>query len=329
VVQLLRTGAPLAFLAAVVAALSVVAVPTGGAATPTCFGRPATIVGTNAGEQLVGTPLTDVIVGLGGNDVVSAKGGDDFVCTGAGDDVVVGGSGRDHVSAGAGNDILIGGKGDDVLQGNSGLDLLLGEAGRDTLQGGPGLDLATYLTSPHGVFVDLADRTATGNGTDRLRGIEGAIGSKWRDVFAGDGKTNFFDGSSGNDILRGRGGIDVAFFLTSAKPVDVNLGRGTATGDGSDELASIEAVLGSTYDDILQGDRRQNQIMGGPGMDVIKGGRGGDICFGERFAGCESANYEDPPPLNSPSPPAAGLQAHIPKPPTKWGSKSSRGPSSP
>ena len=294
------------FLVAMVAALTVAVTPSGGAATPACFGRQATIIGTSGDEHLVGTPSNDVIVGLGGDDVIAGNGGNDFICAGDGNDVAVSGAGGDHIDGGSGNDILIGGKGNDLLKGGSGLDLLLGEAGRDILSGGPGLDLATYLTSPTGVQVDLAARTATGNGTDRLVGIEGAIGSKRRDVLAGDGRTNFFDGSSGNDKLLGRGGIDVAFFLTSRRPVAVNLAVGRATGDGRDELASIETLLGSPYNDVLHGDRRANQIMGGPGNDKIAGGRGGDICFGERFAGCESTNYEDPPPLSTSPPPAAG-----------------------
>ena len=41
---------------------------------PTCFGMPATIVGTEGDDELVGTPGPDVIVGLDGNDDIAASG---------------------------------------------------------------------------------------------------------------------------------------------------------------------------------------------------------------------------------------------------------------
>ena len=50
-------------------------------AAPTCFGKRATIVGTNRDKaelvELKGTPGDDVIVGLAGMDSIYARGGDD------------------------------------------------------------------------------------------------------------------------------------------------------------------------------------------------------------------------------------------------------------
>src|SRR3954454_23757289 len=54
----------------------------------TCFGLPATIVGTEGDDVLVGTPGPDVIVGLGGNDDITPQRGDDLVCAGDGNDRV-------------------------------------------------------------------------------------------------------------------------------------------------------------------------------------------------------------------------------------------------
>jgi Ca2+-binding RTX toxin-like protein len=84
-----------------------------GQATPTCDGKPATIIGTDGSDNRGGTRGPDVIVGLGGGDVVKP---------------------------GAGNDVICGGKGTDVLWGGPGKDTLLGQAGRDILGGGPGKD---------------------------------------------------------------------------------------------------------------------------------------------------------------------------------------------
>jgi Ca2+-binding RTX toxin-like protein len=129
---------------------------------------------------------------------------------------------------------------------------------------------------------------------------------------------NFFDGSAGRDKLRGRKGIDVAFFLTSKFRVRVDLRTGSARGSGLDRLIGVEAVVGSEHDDALAGNRRPNDLIGGPGSDRIGGGGGGDLCFGEAFQSCESANYEDPPALNSslPSPPEG---AGPPTPPSAPG----------
>ena len=89
--------------AGVIAAVAIWA-PGAQAATPTCHGHAATIVGTAAGDTLVGTPGPDVIVGLGGNDQIAGRGGNDIVCGGAGADVLRGGRGSDHLQGGRGSD---------------------------------------------------------------------------------------------------------------------------------------------------------------------------------------------------------------------------------
>jgi RTX calcium-binding nonapeptide repeat (4 copies) len=81
--------------------------------TPGCNGAPATIVGTDADDQIAGTAGRDVIAVLGG---------------------------RDTVRAAAGNDVVCGGDGDDTAYGQAGDDFLFGEAGVDQLDGGPGRD---------------------------------------------------------------------------------------------------------------------------------------------------------------------------------------------
>src|SRR5687768_14359288 len=51
---------------------------------PTCFGQPATIVGTDGKDRIYGTPGPDVIVAGDGADSIEARGGDDLVCAGRG-----------------------------------------------------------------------------------------------------------------------------------------------------------------------------------------------------------------------------------------------------
>jgi extracellular elastinolytic metalloproteinase len=75
-----------------------------GTRTPTCFGRPATIRGTEGVDLLRGTDGPDVIVGLGGNDTIDGGSGDDRICGGKGSDVIRGGPGRDMIDGGPGDD---------------------------------------------------------------------------------------------------------------------------------------------------------------------------------------------------------------------------------
>jgi Ca2+-binding RTX toxin-like protein len=73
----------------------VVRPPAASAATRTCDGQTATIVGTSGNDHLTGTSGNDVIVGLGGNDVINGRGGNDTICGGAGNDTISGGAGDD------------------------------------------------------------------------------------------------------------------------------------------------------------------------------------------------------------------------------------------
>ena len=70
---------------------------------PKCFGRTATIIGTEGDDTLSGTTESDVIVGLGGKDTITGEGRIDFICGGGGDDIISGGRGNDNISGDAGN----------------------------------------------------------------------------------------------------------------------------------------------------------------------------------------------------------------------------------
>jgi Ca2+-binding RTX toxin-like protein len=63
--------------------------------------------------------------------------------------------------------------------------------------------------------------------------------------------------------------------------VTVSLAAGTATGQGSDTLATIEHVTGSAYADTLTGDSNANTLTGGAGNDQIGGGAGADTLYGQ------------------------------------------------
>ena len=57
-------------------------------------------------------------------------------------------------------------------------------------------------------------------------------------------------------------GLDLADFASSAVGINANLSTGTATGEGNDELVSIEHLAGSGYDDTLIGNASVNELIG-------------------------------------------------------------------
>jgi Ca2+-binding RTX toxin-like protein len=243
------------------------------AAAPKCFGKKATVVGTNKADVLKGTGKADVIVGLGGNDKISALGGDDRICGGSGSDKLYGGPGSDQIWGDVGNDQL-------VSQG--GYDDLWGNAGNDTLDGrGTGAGWAIFLDAPSGVSADLSTGEATGDGTDKLIGIGGLVGSDFDDTLTGDANANWFEGHDGDDTIDGGLNIDIVSYFSATGPAAVDLTAGTATGQGADSLTGIEAVHGGPFDDTITGDANANYLEGGPGNDTISGLDGDDFVFGE------------------------------------------------
>jgi hypothetical protein len=78
--------------------------PAAEAQRPTCFGAPATIVGSAKADVLRGTAARDVVVALGGADKLYGRGGGDLLCGGPGNDLLDGGPGRNRLHGGPGRD---------------------------------------------------------------------------------------------------------------------------------------------------------------------------------------------------------------------------------
>ena len=120
----------------------------------------------------------------------------------------------EDVSGSLGNDRLIGDDAANVLKGDLGDDTLIGGGGRDTLDGGDGFDFASYAGTPNlggiGAYVSLAEGKANAGGVagERLKSIEGVIGSSFTDRLIGDQKANVLYGEGGDDYLQGGRGAD-------------------------------------------------------------------------------------------------------------------------
>lgn len=287
-----------------------------------CLGQRATIVGTSGDDVLLGTKGADVIAGLSGDDEIHGRGGRDLICGGPGSDVLAGDGGLDRIQGGRGNDIIAGGSGNDSLgagpahdrlRGGRGFDFLFPGSGNDQVDGGRDHDSLELWASVRGVNVDLRAGRVKGMGADSLRNIEQVVGSHFDDVLLGSPKAEALIGLGGNDRLIGGGGPDSlepgpgqdvvdggrgqdwAIFVFSAHAVEVDLASGAATGEGHDELRSIENVQGSKFKDRLIGNSAPNYFIGEAPFDQEgddMSGMGGDDHFA-RYDGDSSIDGGD------------------------------------
>jgi large repetitive protein len=215
------------------------------------------ITGSAQNDTLLGDAAGNTIDGGDGDDNIQGRAGDDTLIGEAGADTIDGGVGNDVIDGGIGNDILDGGEGDDLVYGGSGNDTVSGGAGDDTLMGEAGDDILDG-----GSGDDLIDG---GSGNDQLRGGTGD------DVLIG---------GAGNDTIDGGSGIDTVSYENATGAVNVDLGAGTATGEGTDTITGVESVIGSSFGDSITGDSGDNTLSGGAGNDVITGGAGADTIDG-------------------------------------------------
>ena len=290
------------------------------------------LCGSSGNDRLLGGGGRDVVVGDEGKDELDGGGGIDTVSyarspngvkvdlsagtvrgwgkdTVAGIENIVGSNHDDDLTAGRREAATIEGRdGDDELTGSGASDIVDGGEGDDQIDGGPGqANVVTYAGAPEGVVVDLEAGTATGWGTDTLSGIQVVIGSDFNDTLTGNRQRNLFKPGAGDDTIVGTGSGDVLDFTSASTGVVVDLGAGTATGEGVDTISGIASVDGSDFADTLTGDQRRNTLNGaggddailgneapdtldgGEGVDTLDGGQGDDTCLnGETLLDCEA-----------------------------------------
>jgi len=224
-----------------------------------------------------------------------------------------------------GNDTIQGGSGDgDVLRlrvnradaqvaVQGGAVIVTSAEGTDRLTG---VETLRFDDGDQDISYLLADIVGTGagealTGTDApedIRGLEGndRIEGRGGDdtLVGGDGDDSLL-GEAGNDLLRGGAGRDWAYaeagddtidggdgfdridYRGSAAAVTVDLAAGTATDGlgGTDTLISVERVIGSDFDDTIQGDGGNNSFTGSGGDDRIDGRGGRDfVWYGDATA---------------------------------------------
>ncbi len=181
--------------------------------------------------------------------------------------VITGTSGADTLVGTAGDDQIRGLAGDDILNGGDGNDLLIGGAGADQLVGGAGIDTASYEDDVSGAGVTLNFKTGEHTGLakgDTFSGIEVFKGTAYNDVFVA---------STGADTFDGNGGYDRVDYSTSSQAISITMSSATSGmgvgGDAQgDVFTNMEAVTGSTYNDVFNLNVGSTAIYGGAGNDI-------------------------------------------------------------
>ena len=263
----------------------------------------------------------DTIYGEDGNDTIHGDDGNDLLYGGNGNDVINGGTGNDTLDGGANTDTLNGGDGNDALIGGAGNDSLEGGAGTDTVNyssdtAGITANLdSTYATDGFGnsdrlynienligsAFVDTiygsdaANVISAGNGNDIVYGRNGddtLNGDAGNDTLYGEAARDILNGGDGDDILIGGAGIDTlnggngsdtANYSSETAGIRADLTNNYIFdgGNSRDVVSSIEVLIGTSFDDSLEGAATADEMRGGSGVDRIYGKGGADILYGD------------------------------------------------
>ncbi len=253
--------------------------------------------GSAGADVLLGGDGADVVAGDLGADAIDGGAGDDDLSGGAEADVVSGGDGADRMAGDEANDLMVGGEGpdaidagdgDDSARGGSGDDTIDGGSGRDDIAGEPGTD--QLVQSDGGGPMDGGegdDGLQGGVGADQLQGGPGndrLLGDQAGDSLSGGDGVDVLDGGEGADTQAGGPGADTVTYQFAGGRVRVALdGRandGTA-GEGDNDAADIETVIGSVSDDALLAARSGTSLVGGPGRDRLTGSTGRDVLDGQ------------------------------------------------
>ena len=206
----------------------------------------------STGETITGTDFGDTIYANGGNDTVNAGNGNDTIYGGAGFDTIKGENGNDILIGGTGNDRLEGGAGDDTYIYNigDGLDTIYDYQGSSTEGKNDKIKFGEGITPSDTIFSRKGDNLVITLFNDISQGII------IQDFFSNEHyqveKLEFIDGTI----------------------TDLTTGLTLQQSDGHDK------VSGTSYDDIIYGNRGNDTINGESGNDILIGGKGNDNLSG-------------------------------------------------
>ena len=269
-----------------------------------------TLRGDDGADTLYGEAGDDVLDGGADADTLFGDAGADTLSGGAGGDVLVGGNGADTLRGDAGFDVLYGGAGDDVLDGGADDDMLFGGAGDDVLDGGADDDMlfggggTDILIGglQRDIFVISSDAFTDSDSLLIVEDFSGWNGNADQILFDlknwGSKAYGTWD-DLGLRVVTGHitaPGITRTEDDASTQNTAIYYTHGTsATGDDTlivlledatlvfsddhlenDIVIAFDGNYGTTGDDIIVGDARDNYLIGREGSDILYGGAGND-----------------------------------------------------
>jgi Ca2+-binding RTX toxin-like protein len=239
------------------------------------------LIGDSNNNTFRGNAGNDTIVGAGGTGDAADYG---FATAAVSVNLATGQAqdGQGGIDSLIGIENVFGSAYGDMLIGSNGNDNLRGNAGNDTIDGAGGtFDTGDYAFATAAVSINLGTGQAQDGqgGVDSLAGIEVILGSAFADTLIGGNGNDNLRGSAGNDTLDGGAGTaDVAQYASATIGIMVNLGTGFVQDGqgGTDSLAGIEQIWGSSFNDSMLGGNGADFFVGSTGADTFDGGLGVD-----------------------------------------------------
>ncbi len=254
--------------------------------------------------KLVGTTGADLLTGQNGNDMLQGN---------AGNDTLLGNDGQDTLTGGAGDDSLVGGAGNDVLDGEGGNDIFLTGKDEDVITDADGSD--TYVLRPLDSYYEYCQVDITDTNADGLADVDTLVlqATDYRTLYLSQANNTLdiwslysnrhiqihgqvrADGSTdyGIDRIQAGAGGDVATLSTAGINEVISFLDKVPGGfslQGKDAVNQTLAAIwqgraapiqaATAGNDALQGDGRNNIILGLKGDDTLKGGAGQDTLVG-------------------------------------------------
>lgn len=189
-----------------------------------------------------------------------------------------------------GADVIHAGTGRDKVYALDGNDQIYDLGGRDFYDGGRGFDLLCYNSTlfdeaklTQGVNADLKAGKVRGpdGKIDKIKSIEGIVGTGLDDQFQGNRKDNDFFGLAGDDLIHGGKGTDTVYYSRDSwgegdLGIVVDMSAGTVV-DGygdTDTLISIEVIRATVQADSFMNGSEAVRFYGDEGEDTftISGG---------------------------------------------------------
>ena len=145
----------------------------------------------------------------------------------------------------------------------------------DTLIGSAEIDIVHGWDLDDKIYLGASDDLGYGDdGNDYIHGAEGrdiVFGGNGNDFLWGGDGDDILVGEAGGDVLNGGEGFDTASYETSVSGVTIDLTTGVAIGGHAqgDQLISIEHVIGSSYNDVINSSSNNESITWSTGLDNI------------------------------------------------------------